>query len=147
MWPQCQSVQMKFLSCTKSTTLCPGLPGWAGTKRSIHPYTHPDHQTSFINFLHLLWTIASICSIYVLDSPFPQPLSRSSLVFLLVWNPLLHTPCISTIAACFAVIPMHRDNTMRLKCGQQLYRSKSQEKQGSHRPQIPSPVLPPGKLL
>jgi len=119
--------------------------GWYQKK---HPPIHPsDHQTSFINFLHLLRSIASICSIYVLDSPFPQTLSRSSLVFLLVWNPLLHTPCISTIAACFAVIPMHRDNTTRLKCGQQLYRSKSQEKQGSHRPQIPPPVMPPGKLL
>ena len=30
----------------------------------------------------------------VLDSPFEQPLSRSSLVFLLVLNPQLHTPCI-----------------------------------------------------
>jgi len=54
----------------------------------------------------------------MLDSPFPQPLSRSSLVFLLVLDPLLHTPCISsanhhlpfaahahTNAACSAVIP------------------------------------------
>jgi len=29
--------------------LCPGLPGWA--RRNIH--IHPDHQTSFITFLHL----------------------------------------------------------------------------------------------
>ena len=55
----------------------------------------------------------------MLDSPSPQPLSRSSLVFLLVLDPLLHTPCISspnhhhlfaahahTITACSAVIPM-----------------------------------------
>ena len=55
----------------------------------------------------------------MLDSPFRQPLSRSSLVFLLVLDPLLHTPCISspshhllfaahvqTIAAGSAVIPM-----------------------------------------
>ena len=53
----------------------------------------------------------------MLDSPFPQPLSRSSLVYLLVWNPLLHTPYISsnhylrfsthaqTITTCFAVEP------------------------------------------
>ena len=32
----------------------------------------------------------------MLDSPFPQPLSRSCLVFLLVWGSLLHTPCISS---------------------------------------------------
>jgi len=50
-------------------------------------HTHPDHQTSFINFLHLLQSTA-----YVLDSPFRQLLSRSSLVFLLVLDPLLHTP-------------------------------------------------------
>jgi len=34
-----------------------GLPGWARNRRNIH--THPDHQTSFINFLHLLRFIAS----------------------------------------------------------------------------------------
>ena len=32
----------------------------------------------------------------MLDSPFRQLLSRSSLVFLLVLGPLLHTPCISS---------------------------------------------------
>ena len=30
------------------------------------------------------------------DSPFPQPLSRSTLVFLLAWDPLLHIPYISS---------------------------------------------------
>ena len=55
---------------------------------------------------------------YVLDTLFAQPLSRSSLVYLLAWHPPLHTPYISsanhcfffatqahTIATCFAVIP------------------------------------------
>ena len=59
------------------------------------------------------------CSIYMLHSPFRQPLSRSSLVFLLVLDPLLHTLCISspnhhlifathahTITACFVVVPV-----------------------------------------
>jgi len=32
----------------------------------------------------------------MLDSPFPQPVSRSSLVFLLVWYRVLHTPYICT---------------------------------------------------
>ena len=86
-------------------------------KKHSPTHTNPDHQTSFINFLHLPRSIAS--SIYVLDSPFPQPLSRSSLVFLLVWDPLLHTLYISspnhhirfathayTNAACFAVVPV-----------------------------------------
>jgi len=75
--------------------------------------THPDHRTSFINFLHSI-----LCVHCVLDSPLWQPLSRSSVVFLLVLDPLLHTPCISspshyllfvghahTIEACCAVIP------------------------------------------
>ena len=53
----------------------------------------------------------------MLGSPVPQPLSRSSLVYFLVWGSLLHTSYISspnchlfaihahTIAACFAVVP------------------------------------------
>ena len=35
-------------------------------------------------------------SAYELDSPLEQPVSRSSLVFPLVLNPQLHTPCISS---------------------------------------------------
>jgi len=62
--------------------------GWYQKKQSPTPI-HPDHQTSFINFLHLLRSIHPPCSMYVLDSPFPRPLSRSSLVFLLVWDLLL----------------------------------------------------------
>ena len=73
------------------TALCPRLIGWAGTWRKIHPLT-------FILFTRYpLWTSSSyydpwhpLCSIYVLDSPFPQPLSRSSLVFLLVWDGKIH---------------------------------------------------------
>ena len=56
--------------------------GWYQEKHSL-THTHPDHQTSLINFLHLLWSIASsLFWIYVLDSPFPQPVFRSSLVYL-----------------------------------------------------------------
>ena len=62
-------------------------------KKHSPTHTHLDHQICFINFLHLLRSIASIC---VLDSPFPQPLSRSSLVFLLVCDPPLNTPYISS---------------------------------------------------
>jgi len=57
------------------------------------------------------------CSIYGLDNLFAQPLSKSSLVYLLVWSPSPHIPYISSpnqhlfatnahiIAACFAVVP------------------------------------------
>ena len=76
--------------------LCLGLPEWASTTRNIHPLT------PILIIKHLLST-SSIhydpqhppSSIYVLDSHF-SPLSRSSLVYLLVWNPLLHTPYFSS---------------------------------------------------
>jgi len=74
---------------------------WSGTtrvgqyqKKHSPIHTHPDHRTSFINFLHLLRSIASSVSVYVLDSTLWQPLSRSSLVFLLVLDPILYTPLI-----------------------------------------------------
>jgi len=41
------------------TALCPGLPGWAGTRRNIHPLTYPDHYPTFVSFFHLLWSTAS----------------------------------------------------------------------------------------
>ena len=99
---------------------CPGLPGWAGTRRNTHPLTpiliigHPLSSSSIYNDP---WH--PLCSFYVLDSPLGQPLSSSSLVFLLVLDPQLHTPCISspnhhhlfaahahTNAACSAAIPV-----------------------------------------
>jgi len=84
---------------------------WSGTtrvgwykKKHSPTHTHPDHRTSFINFLHLLRsTASSLFSLYA-----RQPLSRSSLVL----DTLHHTPCISSpnhhllFAACSAVIPM-----------------------------------------
>ena len=56
-------------------------------KKRSPTHTHPGHWTSFINFLHLLRSIASSVLVYVLDSALWQPLSRSSLVFLLVLAP------------------------------------------------------------
>ena len=41
------------------TALHPGLPGWAGTRRNIHPLTYPDRRPDFISFFHLPWSIAS----------------------------------------------------------------------------------------
>jgi len=100
---------------------------WSGTTRvgryqKKHAPTHtpPEHWTSIINFLHSVRSIASsLFSLRASQSSLTTSLSRSSLVFLLVLDPLLHTPCISspnhhlifaahahTIAACSAVIPM-----------------------------------------
>ena len=53
-------------------------------KKHSPTHTHPDHQTSFINFLIYYDSQHPPCSIYVLDSLFPRSLSRSSLVYLLV---------------------------------------------------------------
>ena len=88
-------------------------------KKHSPTHTHPDHRTSFIIFSIYNDPLHPLCSVYELDSPLGQPLSRSSLVFLLVLDPQLHTPYISspnhhhlfaahahTNAACFAAIPM-----------------------------------------
>ena len=115
----------------------PGCPGSKAVKRSLSlllsgtarvgwyqkkhspAHTHPGQRTSFITFLHLQRPRHPLYSAYVLDSPLEQPLCRSSLVFPLVLNPQLHTPCISspnhhhlfaahahTNAACSAAISM-----------------------------------------
>ena len=73
--------------------LSPGLPGWASTRRNTHPLT------LILIIKHCLSTFSLYCcpehpscSIYVLDTLFQQPVSRSSLVYPLVWNPcfILH---------------------------------------------------------
>jgi len=101
---------------------------WVGRYQNKHSptHTHPVHQTSFINFLHLLRSIASSLLIYVLDGLFstiffPQHIQVlfGLPLCLLVWNPLLHTPYISsrshyllfathahTITASSAVVPV-----------------------------------------
>jgi len=82
---------------------CLGQPGWAGSRRNIHPLTpivviiHPLSASSiFYDAWHPLF------SIYVTDSLFPQSLSKFSLVYryLLAWHPPLHTPYISLPNHC-----------------------------------------------
>ena len=86
-------------------------------KKHSPPHTHPDHQTSFINFLPLLLSIAS--SLFNLRAW--QFFSTTSVQVIfglpLGLEPLLHTPCFSspshllfatharTFTACFAVVP------------------------------------------
>ena len=96
---------------------CSEQPRWAVTRSNIHsltPIVIINHSLSassiYYDPRHPPW------SIYVLDSRFPQSVSKFSLVYLLVWHPPLHTPYISssnrcllfatyaqTIAHCFAV--------------------------------------------
>jgi len=57
-------------------------------------------QPSFISFLHPLRSTAySVFNLCALQS-FSPPLSKYSLVYLLVWNPPLHTPYISLPNHC-----------------------------------------------
>jgi len=104
--------------------VCPGLPRWAGTRRNIHPLTrhiHPDHQTSFINYIHLLRSIASSLfnlrawqssSTTFLQSPDSLWSSSWSETLYFILHTFLHpnhhlfATHAHTIAACSAVIPM-----------------------------------------
>ena len=76
---------------------------WSGTTRvgryqkkytPTQPILIIGHPLSSSSIYNDPWH--PLCSVYVLDSPLRQPLSRSSLVFLLVLDSLLHTPCISS---------------------------------------------------
>ena len=106
------------------TALCPGLPGWAGTRRNIHPLTpiliigHPLSSSSIYNDR---WH--PLCSAYELDSPLGQPFSRSSLVFPLVLDPQLHTPYISS--------PNQTPLNKVIKYGGDTTRGRKQEKKRS----------------
>jgi len=60
---------------THTHNLCPGRPGWAGTTRSIHPFT-PNRSLSTSSIYYD--PQHPPCPIYVLGSPFSQPLFRSS---------------------------------------------------------------------
>jgi len=88
------------------------------TRRNIHPLIYPDRHPTFISFLHLLQTIASSLFNIRAWQSFCTPVSRSCLVYLLVWSPPPHTPYISlpnqcllfathahTITTYFAVVP------------------------------------------
>ena len=82
-------------------------------------HTYPGQRTSLSPFSICNGPWHPLYSANVLDSLLEQPLSRSSLVFPLVLNPQLHTPCISspnhhhlftahahTNSACSAAISM-----------------------------------------
>ena len=128
----CQMSYMSFLSAVgyimlfTHTHTHPFNGPWSGTtwvgryqKKHSPTHTHPDHRTSFINFLHLL---RSITSTVFSSCAWQSSLTTSVQVLFglfLVLDPLLHTPCISspshhllfaahahTITACSAVIPM-----------------------------------------
>ena len=73
------------------TALCPGLPGWAGTRRNVHPLTYPDHHPTFISFFHLLRSIACSFLILILLTLFYPP------------------PCTCILVSDIAVFVLKRD--------------------------------------
>jgi len=101
---------------THSTVLQPsgffmGQPGWAGTRRNIHPLTPTvviSHPLSASSIYCNPWHPAS--SIYMPGSLFPQSFSKYSLIYLLSWHPQLSTAYISSpnhclLSVCKLVIP------------------------------------------
>jgi len=92
---------------------CLGQPGWAGTRRNIHPLT----LIVLINHPYLLSPPTTIHGILPIQSTcFTVFFHNLSPSFLLTWHPPLHTPYISSpnhyllfatrsIATCFAVVP------------------------------------------
>jgi len=69
---------------------CQGQPGWAGTRRNVHPLTPIltiNHPLSASSVYCDRWHPP--CSIYVPGSFFAQPLSKCSLVYLF-WSGTLH---------------------------------------------------------
>jgi len=118
---QCSSSEVHFVitlflithTHNRLMAFCPGLPRSGTTqvgcyqKKHSPTHTHPDQQTSFINFLNLLRSIASS----LLSLREWQSFSTTSLrVFLLVLGPLLHPPCISSPSHHLLFMPhrMHR---------------------------------------
>ena len=68
------------------------------------PTHHPDHHSTFISFFHLLRSIAS--SLFKLRAwQSAKPLSKSSLVYLLVWSPPTRTQSVSSFRN---TCPYHR---------------------------------------
>ena len=82
---------------------CLGQPGCAGgpvpEETHIVVINHPLSASSiFYNPWH------PPCSIYVTDSLFPQSFSKFPLVYLLAWQPSLHTPYISSLNHCLQLV-------------------------------------------
>ena len=82
------------------SVFCPGQPGWAGTRRKIHPLilivviNHPLSASPSV-------TIHGILSVqFTYLTVFFHNLCKFSLVYLLAWHPPLHTPYISSPNHC-----------------------------------------------
>jgi len=97
---------------SRFTTLCQGLPGWAGTRRNIHPLTYPDHHAIFVSFFHLLlfklhaWQSFCTTSVHILFGlPLGLEPSTSYSMHFFTSQCLLFATHAHAIATCFAVVP------------------------------------------
>ena len=101
---------------TTTTTIlwpcCLALPGWAGTRRNIHPL-NPDHQPYFISFFHLLrydpyntpYHINMISSMFSLHAS--QSFRTTSGPVWAQGNPPTHSlPPFSTLSFTFEFFPV-----------------------------------------
>ena len=91
--------------------------GWHQKKHSP-THTHPDHQASFINFLHLLWSIASsLFNLYIWQSFSTTSLQvlfglsfglGGTLYFILhtFFHPISSSFSNTCPYSCFTVVPM-----------------------------------------
>jgi len=89
-------------------------PSWSSSNLYHHPGEpvpeetltthHPDPHPIFIIFFHLLRSIASSVFKSRAWQSFAQPLSMSSLVYLLVWSPSPHIPYISSPNHCLLFV-------------------------------------------
>ena len=92
---------MAYYKCFTALWILTGLTGWV-ERRSIHaltPILIINHPSSASSIYCDPWHPPR--SIYMPDSLFAQPLSKSSWVYLLVWHIRLHTPYISSPNHCF----------------------------------------------
>jgi len=96
-----------------TTVLRPFVLDYLGEPVPEETFTH-SHLSWSSTILYQLPPFTAIHSIlpvhFVLDSLFAQPLSKSSLFYLLVWHPPLHTPYISSLSHCLLfTTPLEQD--------------------------------------
>ena len=88
--------------------------GWYRKKHSL-THTHPDHRASFIIFLHLQRSMTYTLFTLRAWQSSRTTVSRSSLVFLLVLHPHLHTPYISSPNHHLPYYPIIRTNGPKME--------------------------------
>jgi len=100
------STTLLHVMTTTTVVLRPFVRVYPGEPVPEETFTthHPDPHPIFIIFFHLLRSIAS--SVFKLRAwqSFAQPLSMSSLVYLLVWSPSPHIPYISSPNHCLLFV-------------------------------------------